>query len=305
MRAVLATVATSLAALVLLAGCGTETSPRGTDPESVESGERLPEVVPWDNEGFAPPITLDLDGERVPIEAWAACYATGCYDGMPQRPYYDVGDPDLVPFSFPDPGWEFEATFKEAGVEKCYREITVPVRKTSDRTFVIEPAGPAGDWDVDVFGRGPTGDVIATFTWSTPEDATLPDQATGTAAVLADHDGELDSYGVEIGVRDLATHPERAEARVTVTGASGRSVTIETHERDERCWTKGQLWFTASDEQGRRATELGAGPFRYTVELVLDGATYTGVGEWPTGETEEIAPHVPLTWTPELPVYRG
>ena len=61
----------------------------------------------------------------------------------------------------------------------------------------------------------------------------------------------------------------------------------------------------APDDEGRRATQLGAGPFTYDVALTMDGRTYHGLGTWPDGETEDTAPHVPLTWTPELPAYDG
>ena len=133
---------------------------------------------------------------------------------------------------------------------------------------------------------------------------TFPEAATGSAAVLADHDGELDSYGVELYVQDLAEQPREASATVTVTSAQGRSVTL-TPRWDDECYSEGSLSFRASDDQGRRATELGAGPFTYDVALTLDGTTYHGTGTWPDDETEDIAPHVRLTWAPPLPVYAG
>ncbi len=263
-----------------------------------------PEVVEWDGDGFAPPITLDLDGQRVDLDPWTACYGNGCADGAPQPPYVDVGERGTVPFSFPEPGWEFTSTFRNGEYSDCPRAITVPVRRTSDRTFEVTPAGPAGRWLVDVSGAGPGGDVITTFQWTTSQDGALPGPATGSAAVLADHDGELDSYGVEVGVDDLAAQPREASATVTVTSAEGRSVTLDTR-RHGQCSSEGSLWFTASDAAGRKATTLGAGPFIYVIELDLDGTTYRGRGQWPSGETEDTAPHVPLTWTPALPAYKG
>ena len=311
----------------LLAGCGHPTGtavsgepapspvtttgapvPREADAPVRLVPEVVPEVVPWDGDGYAPPLTLDLDGRRVPLEPWTTCYSKGgsgvCADGAPRPPYLDVGRTETVAFSFPETGWEFEATFREDRGRDCVRSITVPVRKTSERTWAVHPAGPAGTWLVDVFGRGPQGDVITTFRWTTSEDGRLPGPPTGSAGVLADHDGELDSYGVEIGVEDLAAQPRKASASVTVTSADGLSVTLDTR-REGPCSSEGSLWFTASDDEGRKATTLGAGPFSYVVELNLDGVAYRGLGEWPTGETEDIAPHVPLTWTPALPAYEG
>lgn len=172
------------------------------------SNTLVPEVVAWDGEGSAPPVTLDLDGRRVDLDPWTACYSNGCYDGMPQPPYVDVGNRDRLAFSFPDPDWTFEATFRSGDHDGCPRVVTVPVRRTSDRTFEVTPAGPVGTWTVDLFGRGPDGgDVITTFTWSTRAQGALPEAATGSAGVLADLDPGLTSYGVEVYVQDLADRP--------------------------------------------------------------------------------------------------
>jgi hypothetical protein len=309
MRVPAAALVCLLTVSIALAGCGDEQATASRNPGVTETPATtptpgLPDVVDWDGDGWAPPITLDLDGRRVDLDPWTACYGKGCADGAPRAPFVDVGERDGVPFSFPDSGWTFEATFRSGEYGDCPRAITVPVEKTSDRTFVVTPAGPAGRWYVDVFGRGPGADVVTTFTWTTRQDGALPGPASGSAAVLADHDGELDSYGVEFDVQDLAEQPKQASATVTVTSAEGRSVTLAPRWHDE-CFSEGSLSFRASDEQGRRATELGAGPLTYDVALTLDGTTYHGVGEWPTDETEDIAPHVPLTWTPALPAYRG
>lgn len=281
-----------LAAVLLVAGCGDATGSSG------ETGSEPNLTEP-------PPITLHLDEGDLAVEPWAWCWANGCVDGSRPDAPESVGSPSEVAFSFPEEDWEFTATFNEHGMEKkCARRIAMPLETTGSGTWRIDPVGPAGAWDVDLFGQGPGGDVITTFTWDTPIEGWYPEEVTGSAAVLADNDGELDSYGVEIGVQDLAEHPDDARAAVTVTSADGRSVTLETRPQRE-CYSEGSLWFSASEAVGRRATELGAGPFEYAVELTLDGTTYVGRGTWPDGESEDEAPHVPLTWTPELPAYEG
>ena len=289
---------------VALTGRGAQGTFQGAFRWQVAAPAQLPEVVEWDGDGYGPPITLDLDGERIDLDPWTTCYSKGCADGFPRPPYVDVGQRDAVPFSFPDAGWTFEATFRTGDYDDCPRAISVPVRKTGERTFEVTPAGPPRRWLVDVFGRGPGGDVITTFTWTTSGAGALPGPATGSAAVLADHDGELDSYGVELFVQDLVGQPTQASATITVTSAGGESVTLTpTWERE--CYSEGSLSFTAPDDEGRRATQLGAGPFTYDVALTMDGTTYHGLGTWPVGETEDTAPHVTLTWTPELPAYEG
>lgn len=287
----------AVAPLVLALGCAPEvTTLEGRSPGTPESPGT---AVPFDS---PPPVVLHDETGDVDLDPWSFCFGSGCADGMPPTELAQVSS-GAVDLDFPLRGWDFTATFKRLG-ESCARQITVDVGSTGPTAFHLEPAGPAGTWDVDLFGRGPEGDLITTFRWSTPADGVLPGPPTGSAAVLADHDGELDSYGVEIGISDLGPRPAAASATVVVRGADGRSVEIPTRFH-RRCHDAGSLWFTAPAEAGRRATEIGPGPFAYEVRLVLDGTTYVGRGTWPDGETEEIAPHVPLTWTPTLPAYTG
>ncbi|MBS2937801.1 hypothetical protein KDN32_08595 [Nocardioides sp. J2M5] len=306
------TVLVAAAALVLTA-CGASTpgtvapaprSPATTVPSGLEvPAERSPDSFSIDR----PPQfhVLTPDGQRS-LSPWTICYASGCADGGPSDTPPSVGTPTALEFAFDLPGWTFDATFREHGTRAgCGRQVTVPVETTGERTFRVPPAGPAGDWDVDLFGRGPTGgDAVTTVRWHTPTDGTFPDAATGQAAVLADHDGTLDSYGVELFVSDLDRTYDDASADITVTSADGGSVVLPLGPAD-RCWTEGSLSFRAPDRLGRRATTLGSGPFDYTVRLTLAGTTYVGRATWPDDTDEDIVPAVPLTWQPALPTYRG
>jgi hypothetical protein len=273
-----------------LTGCGQATS-----------------ASPGGSGGFQPgdvtPVVLQLDSGPVELAPWTYCLGNGCADGAPPDRLHDAGDPAEVPFTFDRSGWEFSATFRER-VPECARMITAPVEKTADRAFVVRPAGPAGDWDVDVSGHGDGGDVITSFRWHTPVDGQLPEPASGSVAVLADHDGELDSYGVELYLSDLDRQPREATARITVTGADGRSISI-TPRRDDGCYSAGDVGWRAPRSEGLAATTIGEGPFTYSVEVTLDGRRYVGHGTWPGGEAEDFGPHVPLTWEPALPSYTG
>ncbi|MFC0220966.1 hypothetical protein, partial [Nocardioides zeicaulis] len=280
----------------------------GDAPTTTASGLVLPAPRGRDDYSTSDPPrfhVLAADGQ-LDLAPWTICYASGCADGGPSDTPPPVGAPPELTLGFDLPGWTFQATFREHGTRAgCGRQVTVPVEATGERTFRVLPAGPSGDWDVDLFGRGPTGgDAVTTVRWRTPVEGAYPDAATGQASVLADDDGELDSYGLELFVSDLdRDHPE-ARAEVVVTSASGRSVTLPLGAPDE-CHSEGFLSFRAPAALGRRATVLGEGPFAYEVRLVLAGTTYTGRGTWPDDTTEEITPAVPLTWTPALPVYRG
>jgi len=298
------TVLTALVVAALaLGGCGGITSDTATrtagDPATAPTSDPTGGFEPGD----VTPVVLQLEDGPVELAPWTFCLGNGCADGAPPEEPYDVGDLAELPFTFDRGGWEFTATFRERGPD-CARRTSVPVEQTGDREFLIKPAGLSGDWDVDVSGRGDGGDVITTFRWHTPVDGRMPDQASGSVAVLADHDGELDSYGVELFLSNFATQPRKATAVVTVVSADGRTATIEPHRRGG-CYSEGDVAFYASRSKGVAATEIGPGPFRYTVEVTFDGQTFVGMGEWPGGEAEDFAPHVPLTWSPALPSYVG
>lgn len=300
-------------AVLLAAGCGDR--PAQVAPAPAEApGTTLPDglVLPpvRSPESFStsgPPLFHVLtDDGQVDLRPWTICFTGGCADGMPSDAPPLIGSPDALVFGFDVPGWTFDSvTFREHGTRGgCGRSVTVAAETTGERTFRVVPAGPAGDWDVDVFGRGPGGDAVTTVRWRTPVDGTFPEVATGTAAVLADHDGRLDSYGVELSVADLDRRHSRASASIRVTSATGGSVVLPLRAPED-CYDEGALFFRASDDVGRRATTIGEGPFDYEVRLVLGTTTYVGRARWPDDTDEEITPGVRLSWEPALPVYRG
>lgn len=227
-----------------------------------------------------------------------------CTDGFFADEALDhVGYPDTVELWFGRPGWRFDATFRELG-ERCPRSFTVPATPSGDRSFRIDPAGPAGRYRVDLFGRGPEGDVYTSFTWSTPTDGPV-DPPRATVALVTDLDDRLTSYGLEVSVQDLAEQPETASVEVTATAANGRSMTLTAPWRDEgrRCYEHGSLFFDANGDPG--VGDLGPAPFTYQVTLTLDGEKYVGTAVWPRDETKHEAPNTVLTFDPPLPGSTG
>jgi hypothetical protein len=305
-RAVIATLGSAAAIIAIVGGAsllrpdGSAEEPPVTAPDSSRTTDVAPE---WDRQD-PPPIVLRLDGEQVVLAPWTSCYGNTCIDGFPQPPFADVGDRDEVPFSFPLDGWTFEATFSPAGEARCERTFTVPVEKTGDRTFAVPVAGPPAAYDVNVFGSGPGGDVIVTFTWTTTKAGSLP-EPSGFAGIVTDNDEELDSYGVEIGLDALAGAPRDVSATVTVTAANGRSTTIGPLAQGEGCAGDGTVSFIGSEAEGKRAAALGPAPFDYRVEVTLDGKTYVGTAVWPRDEQPDLAPYTTLTFDPPLPAYTG
>jgi hypothetical protein len=283
----------------------------GGDGSAGREGYEVVEVDPDFDD--PPPVVIRLaDGGTHELSPWTYCLGGGCADGMwPDAPY-DVGSPAWVDVTFGLPDWTFEATFttpRRASAppreSATWRRVSGEVEEIGRHTFRLRPAGPAGDWHVDLFGRGPDGgDVIVTFAWTTPTDGTLPTAATARAAVLADDDGRLTSYGVELDLADLDETPTRATATIEVANEAGDRVTLDLGE-PERPWSAGTVAWRGGVTLGERAARLGGKEFTYRVEVVLDGESYVGTGTWPDDTDAEITPAVPLAFTPPLPVYDG
>lgn len=99
------------------------------------------------------------------------------------------------------------------------------VEATGDGDFFLRPAGYAGTYDITLFGRG-NGDLFTTFRWTTPTDGQIP-EPKARLAVLANHYGAVDSYGVELEVRNLAQTPGRTSATITVGASDGNALTFK------------------------------------------------------------------------------
>lgn len=245
-----------------------------------------------------PPVTVRFFDESIELPAWTYCYGNVCADGAPPANPPDVGDPGQVVVEFPIPGWSFTATFSPA-VERCGRLQRVALEPTSDRSSVLRPAGYAGTYDVTLFGKG-NGDLFTTFRWATPTDGPLP-RPKARLAVLAGHDGQTDSYGVELGVTNLVRTPTRASATITVQARGGESIAFKAKRSRMHCRPEGSLYWDGPDDKGLAAADLGERPFTYKVELILDGERHVARSTWPKDEIRGNEPSVPLDFTPNLP----
>ena len=291
-----------LAGVLLLAGCGggmadeeVVAGPTTTSPPATTTATEP--VAPTESDA-PPPVTVHFFDQSVALRAWTYCYGNLCADGSPPAAPADVGSPEEVLVEFPLPDWSFTASFQPAG-KPCGRIQEVPLEAAGDGRFVLRPAGHAGTYDVTLFGRG-DGDLFTTFRWTTPVDGTLP-TPQARLAVLANPDGPVDSYGVELELTNLAATPKQASARVTVRAADGNSVAFDATRSDLGCLPEGTVYWDGPDEQGTAAAALGQGPFTYEVELVLDGARHVAEATWPGDQIAGNEPSVALHFTPELP----
>ncbi len=279
----------------LLVACGEPPKdPVRAGGARTESPEKERDTGPLEG---PPPVTIHYFDQSSELEAWTFCYGNGCADGMPPVDLVDVGSPAEVLVTFPLEDWRFSATFEASG-QKCPRQQQVDLEPTSGGGFVLRPAGYAGTYDVTLMGRG-DGDLFTTFRWTTPHDGPLP-KPKARLAVLADHDGRVDSYGVELMLTNLEETPEAAAATITVRSESGEEITFDA-ESARGCWSEGTAYWDGPDDKGLEAATLGEGPFTYEVELLLDGERYTARATWPDDEIRGNEPSVSLDFEPDLP----
>jgi len=272
------------------------------DPGNGSVGPKSPSSTGTDEEhdlDAPPPVTVRSGDRSIDLTAWTYCFGNVCADGYPPPDPPDIGSPSEVAVEFPLSGWSFTASFVPAGKKECGRVQRGPLIETSDGSFVLQPIGHADTYDVTLFGQG-NGDLVVTFRWTTPIDGPLP-EPEARLAVLADHDGQTDSYGVELEVSNLASTPEEAQATITVRAVTGEEITFVASRGDSRCWPEGTIYWDGPDKRGLEAAPLGEGPFTYEVELVLDGARYAATASWPADVIVGNEPSVALEFTPDLP----
>jgi hypothetical protein len=287
-----------------LAGCGSGMVTTGADdPFPVPAGATTPATTTTAGPDITdldapPPFRVRYDDQEVVLRPHTFCFGNGCADGAPPRHVVSVGSPSQVQVFVPVEGWDLEVTFTSGDAECGRRQSVRP--DGADGWFVLEPVGRAGDQRVDLFASGEGGDMIAAFDWRTTEDGQLP-APTAVMSVIADHDGRPDSYGVELSLVNLAATPETATAQVTVTAATGRSLTFDAHRMTGGCLSEGSVYFDGPDGSGREAAGLDDFPFTYVVSVTIDGSTHRATARYPDDEIEDNEPNVRLDFDPPLP----
>lgn len=314
----------ALLTLLVVAGCGERSAPRG-DTTGTEPSAPVPapgdpsappalSAIPVLDQGVA---STDLqlfhfladDDSVVGRTAWSACLANGCWDGAPHLAgaVPSVGSPDELWFAFSYPGWDFEhVSFNPVDQECDGRVIDVAATKVGDRLFRIDPAGLAGEWRVDVFGYGREGgDAVASVLWTTPVDGVMP-PPRATGSLFYDADGERVAYGgPTLGLVGLATTPRVANGTWTVTDGSGTTVSVPLTVEKHRCSRAGAVSFTGPELTPEQAASLRGRTLTYTVEVRLDRTIHTGTAEWTQRPSRPKEPELEFTFDPPLPAYTG
>jgi hypothetical protein len=292
--------------LLMLAACGAE--PRGPAQQAqvraAPGGVGVPTAT--DTAGpemrgtgveSPPPFRLRYDGRELVLRPHTWCYENGCVDGVAPDPPL-VGSPAEIRVHVPIERWDLSVSFRPAA-QPCGRAQTVEPARDEDGWYVLRPAGHAGSYDVELFAQD-GGDMVAGFRWDTPADGPLA-VPEARLALIADNDGTPDSYGVELALVNLAETPRSAQARITVTAANGRSLRFDAARAVDHCLGEGTVYFDGPDDDGLAAARLGDFPFRYDVEVRLDGVTYQATADYPADEIVGNEPSVRLRFTPALP----
>ena len=110
-----------------------------------------------------PAVRLDNGSVTLALRPYTSCWThgdvTGCYDGMPMKPLASLGGTyGPVRLAFPRDDWHFRVSV-----------VGADGHRTKIRLIAIDPqlwrldlADLAnGRYRVDIFGRGPQGDVVA------------------------------------------------------------------------------------------------------------------------------------------------
>ncbi len=243
----------------------------------------------------APVFTVQGQGDPIELSAWTFCTKKLCADGMAPENPAGVGRPTAVTVRFSEPGWTLRAGFS-APDEDCTREFEVPLIPAGDGGWTLQPAGPAGPYEVELRADGGPGSAVATFTWTTPVRGTIPPPE---ARLLTDF--------LELRVRNLDRTPKTGRATVAVTAADGKVTTVrpepERLEEGASCPDTGLVNFYTS---ALDPPALGPEPRRYDVRLELDGRRYRAEATAPADlEERDGHPQVPLTFDPPLPGFTG
>ncbi len=245
-----------------------------------------------------PPFRVRYDGTELRLFPHTYCYSRGCADGFDNDPP-SIGSPEEIYVFVPVARFTSLVVDQFENGDYCGgRHVRAEAVPLGDGWWAVHPRGPAGDSEISLFASG-DGDMAGKLLWRTPSDQPLP-EPEARLALIADHDGRPDSYGLELAVDNLPASPTQVSATITVTAGNGQSMVIEATRTGEACEGEGRLFFDGPDDLAAQAAQLGDFPFTTRVELVLDGVTHVATAVYPDDEIEGNEPSVALHFDPPL-----
>lgn len=258
-----------------------------------------------------PPITVfgssgALDA-AIPSACWNTGRFTGCYEGSLTFVPHAGAVARPIRFAFPFDGWTFAAIM---GPSDGISGGPAQIWPTGNRTWEIALTGRAGQSKVRLFGRGPQGEVQATFT---VELLVAGIEPAPTALLRGPYPAENVPKGTAVWLialvaTGLAVDTDPA-ATVRTTYANGASTQVELGQHPDVSDPNGDgrisLHSTQADAQALLA--VGPGPYTFEVTLTIAGRTYRGTAHYP--QDYDTTPHamfpaqrgMALTFEPPLP----
>lgn len=292
---------------LLLTACGQEDSsaPDG-DPGQPAAEASVTATTSHGSarKGGPPPFRIQYDGNELELAAHTYCYGNACVDGVIQEPI-DIGSAAELRVFVPVPEFDLAVHLREASgstTDPCHgRGFAAPVENLGGGWYLLRPFGPAGSYEVDLFASG-GGDMVGILRWTTPTDGPSP-TPSARLALIADHDGRPDSYGLALSIDDLESAPADAMATIEVTAGNGHSLTFAAERAQDGCQPADSVSFDGPDSMAKKASGLGDFPFRITVTLILGGVVHVATATYPDDEIAGSEPSVTLDFQPALPAW--
>ena len=283
--------------------------PRVTGPTSLDPGWR----------SGPPDIVVHAPGGELVAHRGSYCWSVGdagqCADAVcPSSPtFLDVWGADEVTFSFPQPGFTFQADFAplesiDPDGDGCFHTRTTVPDCWLGRRLHPRSDGTGEHLRRDPVRRGSAGrpgrDVRLDHRPGRGRDGHRPPPSASPGTLHGEVDG---GHGLNLSVSGLARTPKQASATVTATAANGKSVTVDAGKAELGCPATGTVsWWESDASRKQEVVSLGPAPYVYDVTLVLDGVEHHASATWPDDHVEDpfnddSAP-VPLVFDPPLEV---
>jgi len=296
-----------LLAAALVTGCGSEVS-GGGPADKAAPGQSTQSIEP-SARSEPPPVIVSSTGKQVSLRPGTYCWtaqsagsasAGPCVDGAQPNPLPDLGVVSgEISVTFAADGWAFQAS-SEPAQRECAEAFPAAVRQVNERAWHIALTGPRGRYAVQLFGRGPQGDVEVSFAVQTSADRPSPAPVASLTTFYV-RGGEPDATSFDFVATYLGITPRRPHGSLTITSDDGRRSTynltsVASESLGHDC---GNVALSAAAPKGRVLEEIGRPPYVLLVDLDLNGRRYTTTATWP--DDVDKSESIPLHFHPPLP----